>query len=96
MRLVVSPQADTDAIRAALWYEERRPGKGYEFLEALEIAYNSIRQFPESRPQVEPGVRRIRIRSFPFHVYYRFRKERAEVLRVVHAHRRPETWREQE
>jgi len=95
MSFFVSPRADSDAVHAALWYETHLPGKGDEFLGALEVAYNSIKQFPESRPQVEPDIRRVRVRPFPFHIYYRLKRDRIEVLRVVHAHRRPDAWREE-
>ena len=93
MNVSVSLLADLETTEAAVWYDIKERGVGERFLQALEDAYERIQTSPEGFPEVEPGIRRIRVKPFPYHVYYRVEGQVLRVLRVVHGHRHPRTWR---
>ena len=50
---VLRPEAELDIAEARGWYDEQRPGLGDEFVEAVEKAFQRIRDFPtDSRRHV--------------------------------------------
>lgn len=55
MNFHVLPEADGEAITAALWYEERQPGLADEVFAQMQLAYASIRQNPLGLARLECG-----------------------------------------
>ena len=91
-RLVFRRAASQDFEDAALWYEGRRPGLGGEFQSAIEDALRSIQADPLMYPRVHLLVRRVRVRRFPYAVYFLVESDRIVVLSVFHARRDPRVW----
>jgi plasmid stabilization system protein ParE len=79
---------------AAIWYESQKVGLGNEFVNELEQALLTACENPQRCPQVLHDVQRIRIRRFPYTIFFRVRAERLVVLSVFHARRNPLVWRE--
>lgn len=63
--LRIVPEAVADAREAYLWYEERRPGLGEEFLECVDACLERIRRNPELFEVVHEDYRRALVRRFP-------------------------------
>jgi plasmid stabilization system protein ParE len=91
--LVIRPEAEDDLAAARDWYEEQREGLGDEFLQCAQELLERISGMPEMYAVVYRGVRRCKLRRFPYIVYYRLRDGRIEVLGVLHASLHPRTWR---
>ena len=91
-RLMVQPDAEADLLIASEWYETRSPGLGTEFLRAVDVCFALIRRHPEAFQHIKDGVRRARLRRFPFSVYYAPTAERIAVLAILHARRDPREW----
>ncbi len=91
--LIVRPEAEQDLAEGRDWYERQREGLGDEFLAAVEVQFAHIRDWPESYVAEYRGVRRARLRRFPYVVYYRITGGSEEVLAVLHGGRHPRTWR---
>jgi toxin ParE1/3/4 len=82
---------------AARWYEDRRPGLGVMFLDAVDAAVESVSRWPGSGPKVEGlaeglDVRRAPVSRFPYHVAYLVADDVIHVLAVAHDRRRPAYW----
>ncbi|HEX6986059.1 MAG TPA: hypothetical protein VF170_11825 [Planctomycetaceae bacterium] len=93
----VLPEADGEALEAALRYEDREPGLGNDFLAELERAFGSIRRDPGSLPRLEDysgphEIRRCMLRRFPYAVVFLDRPGEALVVAVAHTRRRPLYW----
>ena len=56
MRLELHPEARAELRSAALWYDERRPGLGDEFIAEVSASLNRVGDSPESYP-AWPGTR---------------------------------------
>ncbi len=56
MRLELHPEARAELRSAALWYDERRPGLGDEFLSEISASLDRVSDAPESYP-AWPGTR---------------------------------------
>lgn len=79
---------------AALWYEDRRPGLGVQFVSEIDHAINMTAVNPERFPILHRDVRCVRVRRFPYSVFFRAESRRIVVLAVFHARRDPNVWQQ--
>ena len=79
---------------AASWYEGQRSGLGAEFVAEIERALQQACEMPQRFPQMLADVRCVRVRRFPYSIFFRIRSDRLIVLSVFHARRAPGIWRE--
>jgi toxin ParE1/3/4 len=70
-------------------YDTVEVGLGGRFVEALDELFERLQEFPRSAPLVAGyvDVRRAVVRGFPYVVFYLYRPERIDVLRILHAAR---------
>jgi plasmid stabilization system protein ParE len=66
---------------AFAWYEGQRRGLGFEFLDCVEAAIETILQMPRLYAEHHRSFRRALVRRFPFSLFYTI--ESNEI--VVHA-----------
>lgn len=90
--LVITADAHTDMLDAAIWYEMKQPGWGDVFTTAIEATINKIVRAPEIYAPVKGPVRRAILQRFPFSVYYKLESDRVVILAIIHASRHPDTW----
>jgi plasmid stabilization system protein ParE len=93
-RLVVRSAAEADIAEASLWYEQRAPGLGAEFLRAVDVAPAEIARMPERYLVVCPTCRRALLRRFPYGIYFVATPELLSVVACMHARSEPRRWRE--
>ncbi|MFC1707118.1 type II toxin-antitoxin system RelE/ParE family toxin [Planctomycetota bacterium] len=93
----LSEEAEADLRAAMEWYDERQPGLGERFLDAVKAALQMVAANPAigSRP---PGVedrdaKRVLVRRFPYAVVYYLTDQEIRVVAVAHGRRRPGYWR---
>jgi len=79
---------------AAIWYESQKVGLGTEFVEEIERALLSACETPQRCPVVLKDVQRVRVRRFPYFIFFRARQSRLVVLAVFHVRRNPIIWQE--
>jgi toxin ParE1/3/4 len=92
MRIRFTPRAVTDLDDAIACYEGVAGGLDESFLEQLDLVLERLQLFPNGASPVEgmPGVRRSRMRRFPYGVFYHVPDEELIVLRVLHTRRDPQ------
>lgn len=93
MKLVFRPAAERDIEDARSWYGLRSPELEMRFAGALAEALKIIVAHPLAFRQVERGIRRARVSTFPYVVYYLPKGEVVRVLAVVHTAQHPDTWK---
>ena len=98
MRVVLHPEARAELRAAALWYEERRPGLGGEFVAEVTAVLEGIATTPRSSP-LWPGVsgtpepvRRAVMHRFPYLLAFEAHPDYVLVLAIAHGKRRPLYW----
>jgi toxin ParE1/3/4 len=84
--------ARRDVEDAALWYEERRVGLGTQFRDEVEAAVRLAAEQPLRFPRKHKQVRAVRIRRFPYSVFFIPEPSRIVVLAVFHVRRDPVNW----
>ena len=66
-KLRVLPEAESELLAAASWYEGKRPGLGVEFVALLDRAFEDALENPEAYPmwRRDRPYRRCTLRRFP-------------------------------
>ena len=93
-RLVVRSAAEADIASAALWYGQRAPGLGEEFLRSVDVALAEITRMPERFPVVHLNCRRALLRRFPYGVYFVAAPGLISIVACMHARRDPRRWQD--
>ena len=98
MRLELHPEARAELRTAAIWYDERRPGLGDEFISEISASLDRVRDAPESypawpgTPAVDPLIRKATVQRFPYLIAFERHEQHLLILAVAHAKRRPLYW----
>ena len=98
-RVRILEEASDEAVAAAAWYDQEKPGLGFEFEQALDAALDLLEE--ELVPLVPvpglPGTRgakQLLLRRFPYSIVIRESGDECLVVAVAHQHRRPGYWRD--
>jgi toxin ParE1/3/4 len=79
--------------QSRVWYERRREGLGLEFREEVDRAMERIVAHPERWPVFRDRFRRVRLRRFPYALYYHVvDTSNILILALAHHRRRPAYW----
>lgn len=87
------PDAESEMIGAAVYYETQQPDLGRRFLASVQDAVNRIRLNPHLYPVVELNVRRCLAKTFPFGVLFKELPDKIVIMAVMHLHRDPDYWK---
>ena len=91
-RLIVRSLAEAEIEQAHLWYSERSPDAARLFLDEVGAMLGRIVENPGHYPEVRPHLRRARMPSFPYGMYFTIVGDIVSVVGVVHARRHPQRW----
>jgi toxin ParE1/3/4 len=98
VRLELHPEAQAELRSVALWYDERRPGLGDEFISEISASLDRVCGAPESYPawpgtRAEgPLIRKATIQRFPYVIAFEEHERHLLVLAIAHSKRRPLYW----
>jgi hypothetical protein len=93
-RLTYLSIAEIELAEAARFYDDKQPGVGRLFLDAVREAGERIRRNPEWWPILERPLRGCRVYPFPYRLLYREFPDRIQIVAVFHLSRRPGSWRD--
>jgi toxin ParE2 len=92
MHVVSHPEADQELEGGALWYEQRHPGLGSDFLDEFERTLRRIVAEPERWRELRGNDRKLNFLRFPYAIVYRVAGDVLYIKAVMHLHRRPFYW----
>ena len=93
MRVVLTAEAREELREATRWYAARSHRAARRFVDAYKHARQLIEDGPERWAEIEPGVRRVLFRKFPYSLLFALEDDAAVVLAVKHHKRHPDYWR---
>ena len=85
--------ATAEMIEAARFYEKRRQGLGFRFIQTVEDVYQLIAESPAAGSPLGRKDRKRTVPGFPYNVVYRVEEERVVVLAIMHQRRKPGYWK---
>jgi toxin ParE1/3/4 len=91
-RLVFRAEARAELLEVRRWYDAQRPGLGADFGQEADRTLSLLRRTPESFQRVHHEIRRVRLRRFPYAIYFRVSGDEVVVLAVMHGRRHPRRW----
>ena len=90
-RLLAPAAAELE--EALAWYAAQAPGLERRFIDEMRTARKRIAARPNAWHPLGNGVRRFRLRRFPYGLIYVVEANEVIVLAVAHLHRKPNYWR---
>lgn len=93
MKLEFHPEAELELIEAALNYELEVPGLSERFGAEVRRAIDLLLDQPDLGHRIDPDLRQLVLRRFPFTLIYNASPEVLYVISVAHDKRRPGYWR---
>ena len=94
MKVRLLDVAETELREAWNWYESQVSGLGERFLAEVKATRAMIESLPMAWHSLGDGVRRCRLRRFPYGLVYTVLDDEILVLAVAHHHRQPAYWRD--
>ena len=92
--LLFTPAAQAEVGGAQDWYEAQVPGLGARFRGELDRTVQRIVENPLQFARIWEDVRRARLRTFPYGVFYRVEPDAVIVIACFHASRDPQKWQQ--
>jgi toxin ParE2 len=92
MRVSRHPEVPQELEAAALWYEERQPGLGEDFLGEYQSTLGRILREPERWRKIRADNRKLNFHRFPYAIVYSVQADELYIKAVMHLHRRPFYW----
>jgi plasmid stabilization system protein ParE len=88
------PQAEREIASAERWYHRRSPSVAQRLLQAFDEAVQRITTAAEQGSPYQQNYRWMRVKRFPYVIYYEVRDPHpVYVYAVAHTRRRPGYWR---
>jgi len=91
-RVVYHRLAASELIEASVFYEKRRFSLGENFLTAVDAARNKIIENPTRGRPERSSLRSLKVRRFPYRLFYDEQPDRLWIIAVAHLARRPGYW----
>lgn len=94
--LIIRPEAESDIIDAAVWYESRGAGLGFEVTAEVRAAIKRVVEYPRAHMLLRkhPEVRRVLAQRFPYRIFYIVRSDAIVIFAVLHATRHDRKWQQ--
>lgn len=87
------PEADTEVVTAATYYEEQQEHLGSRFISSIEDGLARIKINPLLFPLMDRDIRQCLTRTFPFGILFRDTGKQIEIIAVMHLRRKPGYWK---
>lgn len=87
------PDAEDELNSAVNYYEDCRPGLGFEFADEVYLAIERIISYPQAWQSIDGEIRRSLVNRFPFGVLYSVEKNEIFIIAVMHLHMKPGYWK---
>lgn len=95
-RLIIRPEAESDIIDAAVWYESREAGLGFEVTAEIRAAIKRAVENPKAHMLLRkhPEVHRILAKRFPYRIFYIVRSDAIVIFAALHVARHDRQWQQ--
>ncbi len=93
LRLVLTDLAIEDILSTHAWYEDKVIGLGDDFLKTLDLFYDRLLVNPKIGRVLEDKIYLIPTTRFPYLIFYSVTKDTVRIIRVLHQHQHPDTWK---
>jgi plasmid stabilization system protein ParE len=95
-QLIIRPEAQLDIEDAFEWYNARNSSLGSEFVRAIDTGFSAIAQNPLAYPTMFRQARRLRLKRFPYILFYAVNADEniISIVSCFHSKRDPKIWQD--
>jgi len=86
--------AQAEFGEAVVYYEKQDEGLGERFISYIEATAARVLTNPLMPRCFDGECRKVKSDKFPYHLIYRVKRDRLQILAVMHTSRRPRYWKE--
>lgn len=86
------PAARLEVIEAQDWYEKEKAGLGAQFRAEINHQVERIVEHPLHFPRMLADVHRVKLRRFPYGLFFRPLDDATYVIACFHSSRNPIVW----
>ncbi len=94
MTLTVLSCAEQELAEIVEYYNDQRPGLGYEFAAEVKKGFNRIQEHPDAWTIFTSRSRRYLTDRFPYGILYTTRYETILIAGIMHLKQDPKNWTE--
>ena len=94
MKVVIGGAAKAELESAVYWYDEQLNGLGNRFAAEIHATVRRIVLFPQANTEIDSGIRRALVRTFPYGIIYAARPDLIEIIAIAHLHQKPHYWQD--
>ena len=87
--LELQSEAVIDIHEVFEWYQIKREGLGFDFIEEIEAGFKNICDHPQYYTSINKNFRRYKINRFPFLIIYEIEEDSIIINSVRHSSRNP-------
>lgn len=91
-RVALEAAAALEVEQAFDWYESRRSGLGADFLRSVALARDMLVRDPERFPHTREPFRWVKLRKFPYALYFRIKGDTVLIVACLHFRQSPTLW----
>jgi len=92
MKLIVLACAEQELAEIVEYYNDQRPGLGYEFAAEAKRGFRRIQEHPVAWPSFSSRSRRYLTDRFPYGILYTARNETILIAGFMHLRQDPQPW----
>jgi len=92
MKIDVIAVAEQEFFEAVEYYNDQRPGLGYEFAAEITNTMKRIVDFPKAWSEISAKTRRCLTNKFPFGIIYQLNEDTILVIAIMNTNRDPIHW----
>ncbi len=92
MKIRILNVARLELDDAIAYYNNERPGLGYEFSSEFKNTILRVVDFPEAWPRISSRLRRCLFNRFPYALLYQVDEIKIQIVAVMHMRRNPGVW----
>jgi hypothetical protein len=93
MKLRFFEEASDEFSEAVKYYNDERPGLGFEFALEIKKSLSRIKKYPDSWPELTTEIRRCIVNRFPFAILFSNIDNIIFVIALMHMKRKPGYWK---
>ncbi|MEP6465570.1 MAG: type II toxin-antitoxin system RelE/ParE family toxin [Parafilimonas sp.] len=87
--IILCDEAKQDILEITKWYDLKSIGLGDRFIEYLDEAVSKLSKNPGAYSFLYDEVRKIRLKKFPYIIFYKTHKQGVLIYGIIHTKRNP-------
>lgn len=91
-KIEISAEAENDFDSSYSFYYDESPGLANQFYRRINTGLENIKKSPHTYPLAHKNLRKYKVKTFPFVIYFQINGPVIQVIAIFHTSRNPQIW----